>query len=230
MAAAKHYHVEPQIGDGIYLVSDVAKILNLDYDKVRRWIVGYWDGSLQENTSYVFGEKKNRAINFYSLIEFYTFFNLREQGYSVPYLKKIHKELSIKLDTKYPFAMAQEFFREKKGSRYRMRFAFVRLVEGMLKLDGKGQLSFDFLYEFLNRIEFDDNNLAAKFFPLHDTKNVVVDPKHQFGQPTINGTNIKTQTIYSLHKGGETNENICILYNLPIDKVQDAISFHENAA
>ena len=60
MAAAKHYHVEPQIGDGIYLVSDVAKILNLDYDKVRRWIVGYWDGSLQENTSYVFGEKKNR--------------------------------------------------------------------------------------------------------------------------------------------------------------------------
>jgi hypothetical protein len=66
-------HIEPKLGEGIYLVKDVAKILNIDYEKTYRWIVGYWGNSLQENVKYTFGDVGNRAINFYSLIEFYTF-------------------------------------------------------------------------------------------------------------------------------------------------------------
>ena len=71
--------------------------------------------------------------------------------------------------------------------------------------------------------------MAKKFFPLSNSKNVVVDPKKQFGQPIINGTTIKTETIYSLYRGGETVESISILYNLTPEKVQDAIAF-QNAA
>jgi uncharacterized protein (DUF433 family) len=81
----------------------------------------------------------------------------------------------------------------------------------------------------LDKIEFDDNNLAKRFFPLTGSKNVVVDPKHQFGQPVISGTNIKTQTLFSLHKGGESLEDISALYNISLAKVKDAIAFQEAA-
>lgn len=223
-------NIKPKLGEGIYLVKDVSKILHLDYEKVYRWIVGYWTGSLDTNINYTFGESDNRAINFYSLIEFYTFFKLREKGLSTTEIRKLHTELTKKLKTNYPFAIGQDYFiEERKTKKKKKVFVYYKYLNSLIKLDKKEQFSFDFMQNFLDKIEFDANNLAARFYPLTNSKNIVVDPKHQFGQPVINGTNIKTQTIFNLYKGGETLENISILYNIAIDKVQDAVNF-QNAA
>jgi uncharacterized protein (DUF433 family) len=220
-------HIQPQIGDGIYLVKDVAKILNLDYSRVRRWIKEYWDGKLTDGVNYVFGEKDNIAINFLSLIEFYTFYHLRLQGLSAKKIRELHDEQSKTLSTLYPFAMAQDYYVEKGN--YSMS-VYYKYDGSLIKSNKKGQLSFEFLSSFLVKVDFGNGNIAKRFFPLNNSKNVVVDPSRQFGQPIINGTNIKTQTIYNLHKGGETNENICTLYDISLEKVQDAISFHKIAA
>jgi uncharacterized protein (DUF433 family) len=225
-------HIEPKLGEGVYLIKDVSQILRLDYEKVYRWIVGYWTGALDEGISYVFGDNKNRAINFYSLIEFYTFFKLREKGVSSTEIKKLHSKLSKLLHTKYPFAVAQDYYVEHKKNRKgqkRKTFVYYTYLENIIKSDKKDQFSFKFIEEFLKKIEFDENNLAAKFYPLHESRNVVVDPKRQFGQPIIAGTSIKTETVFGLYNGGETVENISILYDIPIEKVQDAITF-QNAA
>lgn len=225
---ASTQHIEPKLGEGIYLVKDVAQILHLDYALCRRWILGYWDNALKEDFSYVFGEKRNRAINFYSLIEFYTFYKLREKGIGASTIRKLHEELSVNFNTPYPFAYAYDYYIEKRKHK---KFVIIDFIDGLWKHDGKKKLYLKFyLDEFLEKIEFDDNNFAKKFFPLGKNKKVVVDPLHQFGQPVIDGTNIKTQTIYHLHNGGETNENICILYDLTENQVQDAINFHRKSA
>ncbi len=219
----------PKLGEGIYFTKDIATILDLDYQLVKRWIVGYWD----EHFKSTFGEKKSRAINFYSLIEFYTFYKLREKGVSPQELRKAHQVISAELNTKYPFAVADAFNFEKRKYKNFIWYG-VNDTEhdttNIIKADGKGQISLSFIQHFLERIEYDKNNLAQRFFPLENTKNIVVDPKRQFGQPIIYGTNIKTQTLYHLHLGGETNEDICNLYNLTNDKVQDAINFHLKTA
>ena len=223
-------HIEPKISEGVYLVKDIAKILNLEYSKVYRWIVGYWgNGGLKEGVSYTFGEDNNRAINFYSLIEFYTFFKLRERGVSSLDIKKLHTKLSETLNTDYPFTIGHDFYVEKKVKR--KRFVYYKYLNSLIKLDKKSQFSFDFIIsDFLDKIDFNEDNIATRFFPLGLDKNVVVDPTHQFGQPTILGTNIKTQTIYNLHLGGETIRNISNLYNISSVKIEDAICFHEMAA
>jgi uncharacterized protein (DUF433 family) len=222
------HHIEPKLGEGIYIVKDVAKILHLDYQKTYRWMVGYWgtQGGLDEDTQYTFGEIGNRAINFFSLIEFYTFFKLREKGISSIQIRKLHGELSRLFNTSYPFAIANDFFIENRKTK---KFIYYDYLETLIKLDKKHQFSLGFVEKFLEKIEFEDN-LAVRFFPLTNSKNVVVDPQHQFGQPIISGTNIKTQTIFSLYNGGETLENISILYNISKDKVDDAIAFQKAAA
>jgi len=223
-------YIEPKIGEGIYLVKDVSKILHLEYQKVYRWIVGYWSGSLDENINYTFGENDNRAINFYSLIEFYTFFKLREKGVSSTEIRRLHSELSKVLKTKYPFAIAQDYFVEnRKTPKTKKTFVYYTYLNSLIKFDSKKQFSLGFMEKFLERIEFDENNLARRFYPLSNSKNVVVDPKHQFGQPVITGTNIKTQTLFNLYKGGESLKDISTLYNISIEKVKDAITF-QNAA
>jgi len=220
--------ISPKIGEGIFLVKDVATILNLDYDKVRRWILGYWDGHLAEGLNYTFGEKKGKAINFYSLIEFYTFFKLREKGIGAAKIKALHKSLSERLNTPYPFAQAKDFYIEDREYK---KFVFMEIDNGFWKYDKRDKIYLSFINDnFLEKIQFDDNNLAIKFFPIGRDKNVVVDPPRQFGQPIVLGTNIKVETLYNLHKGGESDENICTLYNLSEDKVKDALSFYLNEA
>lgn len=229
---ANDKNIKPRLGEGIYLVKDVSKILALDYNKVYRWIIGYWSHSLDNDINYTFGDFDNRAINFYSLIEFYTFFKLREKGISPSKIKQLHLELKQLLKTPYPFAIAQDYFVEERRTtktKKVKKFVYYSYFDSLMKVGRKKQFSFKFMDEFLKKIEFDDNNLAIRFFPLPNSKNVVVDPKHQFGQPVISGTNIKTQTIYNLYRGGESKEDISILYNLPIEKVEDAINF-QNAA
>ena len=220
-------NITPKLGEGIFLVKDVAQILNIDYEKARRWIVGYWDGNLKQHFNYTFGENKSKAINFYSLIEFYTFFKLREAHIGATEIRRLHEDLSVKLGTPYPFAVVQDYLIEDR--KYK-KFVFVQFADGLFKHDGKEKLYFNFLQVFLDKIEFNDNNIASKFYPLGKDKNIVVDPKCQFGQPTIKDTNIKTQSIFSLYKGGETEENISILYDLSVEKVKDAIDFCQKAA
>lgn len=218
--------IEPKLGEGIYLVKDVAKILQLDYAKTYRWIAGYWNGGLEENIRYTFGEVGNRAINFLSLIEFYTFFKLRDRGLSATQIKGLHHELSLIFGTPYPFAYSNDFYIEARRKRKDIHYVY---KESLIKFDKKHQISFDFMVAFFDKVEFDDNNLAVRFFPLAASRNVVVDPKRQFGQPTIEGTNIKTSTIYNYYLGGESNKSIANMYDLNIAQVKDAIKFSKAA-
>lgn len=212
----RNIKVVPKIGEGIYISTDVAKILKLDPYKVRRLMNGFWD-------AYTFGEKREKAINFLGLIEFFVYFHCRENKMSAQRIKKFHEQLSSDLNTPYPFA------------HYHIRTDFKNMWAeesgNLLKADGKHQYDFlSILDDFLHRISYGDNKLASEFYPLHKSNSVVIDPMNQFGQPIIKGTNIKTKTIFTLHKGGEKDKFISELYGIPVKAVKDAIAFHKQAA
>jgi len=103
-----------------------------------------------------------------------------------------------------------------------------------MKADGKLQPSFrTFVEPYLKQIEFGENKIARRFFPLvnfNKSKNVVVDPLHQFGQPVINGTSLQTKTIYELFNSGESEANIGKLYDIPLDAVKDVITYYQKRA
>ncbi len=223
MLAANTNNTIPKIGEGIFLVKDVAKILRLDYSHVRRWILGYWDGHFKRDFNYTFGEDGNKAINFYSLIEFYIFYKLREQNVSAVEIKKIHERISEELQTPYPFALPLDFYVENRKTKTLTWYGY---LENLIKTDGKHQISLNFVKPFLKHVDF-DNNLASRYFPLENTKSVVVDPKHQFGQPTISGTNIQTNTVFGLYQAGETKSTICKLYDINLPQVDAAIYYHK---
>jgi uncharacterized protein (DUF433 family) len=215
-------HTEsPKIGEGIYLKRDVAEILKLPYHRVNYLMNTYWHG-------YSFGEKRNKAVNFFALIEFYTYYHLKESGYSSSIIKKFHKQLSKDLKTPYPFASVKVHTPNTKTKKSIMWYEYMGYL---MKGDGKQQPAIrDFVEPFLKHIEFGDDSLAKRFYPLKNSKNVVVDPLHQFGQPVINGTNTQTKTLYTLFTAGETKQNISILYDISEKQVTDAINYYSRAA
>lgn len=215
MRTTETVKVKATIGEGIFLTKDVSQILGLPYSKVRRWMKEYWP-------NHTFGDKDNQAINFHTLIEFYTFYHLRDRGLSVKSIQKYHQTIGDELNTAYPFATiirtdGKNVWYERLGN--------------LIKADKKQQFDLKAIIEpFLHKIDFGGTNTAKRFFPLPKTKQIVVDPERQFGQPIINGRSIKAETLYSLYKGGEKKEFIADLYELSVSQVTHAIQYFKNAA
>ena len=212
----KYKAASPVLGEGIFLTRDVATILRLPYAKVRHLMKNFW----QVNE---FGDEKNKAVNFYALIEFYTFFKLRELGVKAVEIKKAHILLAKELKTKNPFALS--------GIKTDGKMVWYERLGDLIRVDGKNQYVIkEFIEEFLHRIEFGEDNLAKRFYPVDNSKLVVVDPKHQFGQPTISGRNITTSAIRKLHEGGESKKDIANLYDIKLAQVLDALNYYQRTA
>ena len=215
-------HIKPSLGEGVFLISDVAEILQLPYSKVRRWLIEFWEGKFSKDYRYTLGSKESRSVNFFTLIEFYTFYQLRSMNLTSQRIQKIYNQLAKDLDTKYPFARPLH----TDGNS-----VWVEALGELIKVDGKLQLDLkSILTPFLSKIDFTTDGVAERYFPLDNSKNIVVDPRHQFGAPTITGTNVKSIIINDFYNSGESIESICSLYSLSEVQVKDALRYYQRAA
>jgi uncharacterized protein (DUF433 family) len=219
--ASKDKKEIPKLGEGIYFADDVSKILALPYHRVHYLMNTFW-------RSYTFGSERNKAINFYGLVEFYTFYHLREKGFSAKHIKKFHDEISKTLQTNYPFASIRVADRKKESKKSKIWYEY---LGEYMRDDRITQPSINsFIKPFIKHIEYGNDQIAKRLFPLGKSKKIVVDPEHQFGQPVINGTNLQTQTVFTLYQAGESKVNIKKLYDISEREIDEAIEFHKPKA
>lgn len=216
-----------QLGTGIYTIPDISKLLGLPQHKVRRYLNEYWDERLGKrlfNETYSWSTGNNvKAVNFFTLIELYTCFHLQELGVSTRQILKSRASIAKDLQIAYPFASAKLL---SDGKRIWYEFK-----DSIVKADGSRQTDFvEFIRNFANKIDFNANKVAERFWPAGKQSSVVVDPHHQFGQPIIEGTNINTEVIYSMYESGEPVSSIGILYDITEKDIKDVIRFYKKAA
>jgi len=216
-----------KIGNGIYTIPEVSRILRLPYQKVRHWSNKYWDEILgtEINHQYSWTIGKSKAVSFHTLIEFYVFYLLAETGVKTKKIIDAHIELSKFFNSDFPFA--------KKGILENIKTdgskIYFLLDQNIISLDGTKQFNLSFIETFFENLEFDSNFLAARFWPLGKEKNIVIDPKRQFGHPVIGKTNIYPETLNNLFKSGEPIDFIAFTYEISKKDVQDAIDFCQAA-
>jgi len=215
---------EPKLNTGIYIIPDIARIFHLPLDKTRRWLNLYWDKKMVPGEKYTWGDSKNKATSFFTMIEFYIFYQLKELKIPTSKIMETHTFLSEKLNTPYPFATEKI---KTDGSEL-----FYLIDEIPVTANIKHKYPFKEIIEYyFEKIDFNNESIAERYFPLGKKRTIVVDPKHQFGQPTIAGTNILVDTIIGFIKGGENDEIIASLYNLNIDTINDVKEYiRERAA
>lgn len=219
--------LEPQLGKGIYSIPDAAAILDMPVSKVRRWVKKYWELEFLQDMdqAYTWGESREKAFHFLTLIEIIAVDSFREIGVSFPKIKMAHAKLSELLDTKYPFAHAELMTDGKR--------IFYELVDtSLLEMDEKQQFSFTKLVApYCRKIDFQNKtHLAERFWPLGKDHQIVVDPHHSFGQPVISGTNITVEAIFNMLKGGESPEFVASIYELNLKAVDDVLAFMKRNA
>ena len=150
--------LEPKLGEGIYTVSDVSRILDIRNSKLRYWVKKFWDGRLGEhnNLKYSWGEGRDRAINFHTLIEFYTYYKLREIGVKSKKILHAHHVMSDFLKTPFPFASANVLTDGKS-------VLFEPEIDQIINADKTLQTNIsEFIIPFCTKIDFDRNALAER--------------------------------------------------------------------
>jgi len=211
------------LGNGIYTIPEIANILRLPYYKVNNWVNKYWDGRLGAafEKSYSWKIDDTRAVSFHTLIEFYVFYQFAEVGVRTNKVLDAHIELTRHFNTLFPFAKSNIL----KNIRTDGKRIYLQINNLIISLDGTKQLNLDFIDIFFRNLEFDDELLACKYWPLGKNNDILVDPKRQFGHPVIGETNIFPEAIYEMYKGGEPIPFIASLYGISEKAVNDAIIF-----
>jgi len=217
---------KPSLGIGLYSIPDVARILNLEPSFVRRWLNEYWGNRFKfgkKNFS-SWGAGREKAIHFYTLIEFYVFYQLRKQGLSAQSIAKSHEIIARELNTQFPFATST-ILTDGRKILYKIDNTTI------INADNTKQLNFvDIIEEFCRQMDFGKDRLAIRYWPLGKEKNIIVDPHHQLGQPTIKNTNILAETLYRMHTSGEKINFVASLYNVSVKDVTASIEFFKKAA
>ena len=216
-----------QLGSGIYTIADISNLLSIPKFKVRRYLDEYWNersGKKFFNETYSWSvDNKIKAVNFHTLIELYTCFHLQELGVSPKEILKSRTSMVKDLNIPYPFASDTLLSDGKK--------IWFEFKDCIVKADGSKQTDFvEFIRSFANKIEFNSNKIAEKFWPAGKQSDVVINPHNQFGQPILNGTNINAEVIFSMYESGEPIDAIGILYDITSKQVNDAISFYKKLA
>ena len=220
---------KPIFGKGIYTIPDMASILGIPYSKVLRWTNKFWNDRFgsQYQHSYSWNIDLTKAVNFHTLIEIYTFYELSQAGVKTKEILQAHDILSKQFETFYPFATkeilnnirtdgAKVLFEQQDGSIY--------------TVDACKQFKLGFIREFYKNLEFDSESLAIRFWPIGKERTIVCDPHRQFGQPTISGTNIQAETIYKMFLANEPINFIASLYEVSNQNVIDAIELYKKVA
>ena len=219
----------PLIGTGIYTIPDIAMILRLPYSKINRWVNTFWNDKFGQKygQKYSWNVELTRAVNFYTLIEIYTFYQLSQSGIVSKEILNAHDILAQQYSTSYPFANKEILHCLRSDGK---KVIFERNVGVIYSVDSKRQTYLDFIKGFYKNLDFGSDSLAIRLWPLGKDKSIVCDPHHQFGQAVISGTNVNAEALFALFMAGEPEWFIADLYDLKVSDVNDAISFCTKAA
>ncbi len=213
------------LGYGIYTVPDLAKILNLKYYKVQRLLSEYWDNRLAKGLGkrYSWTDGKSKAVSFHTLVEFYTFFQLREAKIQTQEILKAHEILSNNYGTAFPFATSELLNSIRIAGK---KILFKKNKDEIVNLDFSGQFNIQYLVNFMKKLDFQkEDDMASRLWPLGKKRNIVVDPKYQFGHPTIEGTRILPRVIYGMSLADEPIPFIAKTFRISVAAVEDAIDY-----
>jgi uncharacterized protein (DUF433 family) len=216
-------HSVAELGGGVFTASDAARILKISPRKARYWFSYYLrQKHFQSEFRYYFTFKNTLAVNFLTLMEMYVFYSLKEKKIPVHRIIQTHQFLSNFLSTPYPFADKAIY---TDGSNL-----LIAHHNNFFSTDGKDQYKLKLeLDKFFQKVSFSADGKVTSYHPLGLDSAVVVDPNHQFGNPTIKGTNIKVKTIFDLYNAGEKKKTIAELYHISIKQINDVIKFSDAA-
>jgi uncharacterized protein (DUF433 family) len=210
-----------------YPISEASHYLMIPGGTLRSWVLGR-TASAANGQRFVaplieLPQTDNRQLSFTNLVEAHILRVIRiHHRIPLPKVRKALDYMNQSLDVPHPLARV-EFQTDGVD-------LFVESVGKLINASQSGQLAIrETLKHLLERIELDEEGLAARLFPFtrieeeDDPKVVVIDPRISFGRPVLVGTGVPTAVVAQRYKAGDSIDDLADDYGCDRLLVEEAI-------
>lgn len=208
--------------DGIYTITDVARIINKPRERVRRWFnklaeIDYegLDGSIKTDI-------EKRQISFLGLVELVVIGELIENNFNIRAIFKARQDLADKTGKTFPFA-TNNVNQKLKVSGSDITWDF---EDGNVTLNGKNQFNLEIIREFFKDIEFDTSGIAQRITPAKGLKLIEITPTVGGGKPSIiSQKGVNVETILRFYTGPESIDEIIEDYSISKEDIEAVLAY-----
>ncbi|MGH7983381.1 MAG: hypothetical protein ACREFF_09595 [Candidatus Udaeobacter sp.] len=220
------------LNTGLYTVPEAARLTRVSVGKVRRWLKGYdfrsgesvrhsdavWQGELQPI-------ENKLALSFRDLLELRFVDAFIRAGVSWRTMRRAHRKAQAKLKTTHPFCSNRIF---TDGRAILLRQGEEDSDQALIDLVND-QAEFARIVEpFRKELEFSGSDIV--WWPLGKERQIVVDPKRNFGQPSAAHSGVPTRVLARSVKTNGSVEAVSHWFEVSEGEVRDALEFEARLA
>jgi uncharacterized protein (DUF433 family) len=214
---------------GLYTVPEAARLTRVSGGKIRRWLKGYdfksgerihhsdavWQGELEPL-------ENKLALSFRDLLELRFVDAFIRAGVSWRTMRRAHTKAQHELRTTHPFCSNRI---ATDGKNILLRQAQEDSDEALINLV-TDQREFSRIVEtFLKELEFSGHEII--WWPLGKQRQIIIDPRRNFGQPTGARSGVPSQVLARSVKANASQKLVAKWYEVGPEEISDAVEFEE---
>jgi hypothetical protein len=176
----------------VYTIAEAARLCGLPAAQVHRWIRS---SSTVAHIPRRVSKHGAMGLDFLDLIEIRFVKAFLDASVTWHVLRVGHERMAAMLRVDHPFA-TKTFFTDGPA-------ILKRIAEPVLLEAAGSEVVFSEIVEryFAGResLDFDDDNMAARWWPMGRKRLVVIDPERSFGQPIVSTEGVPTAVLYKAY-------------------------------
>ena len=165
------------------------------------------------------------ALSFRDLLELRFVDAFIRAGVSWRTMRRAHAKAQEELKTTHPFCSNKI---ATDGKNILLRQGEEDSDEALVNLVTNQREFSRIVQRFLKELEFSGKDII--WWPLGKARQIVLDPKRNFGQPTVARSGVPAQTIARSVKANSSEEMVASWYEVQADEVRDAVEWEASLA
>lgn len=210
-----------------YSAAESARFLGIPVTTVRAWIRGqpYMTKSGERFFRRVIvpADPETGSLSFGNLVETYVLGSLRRvHGVPLHNIRSAIERTRVEFHTEHPLSDL-DLLTDRTD-------VFVEQFGEYLNLSKDGQIEMKAqLVDCLRRVEKDSAGIPRRLFPRKDHSGIVIDPRVNFGRPSIAAAGIPTEVVFERFSSGEDLDFLAKDYRCERPLIQEAVEYERHS-
>lgn len=212
------------LGEGVYTLADVARLIGAPGATVRAWFKGRADrdaGPVFHGDYQPHGG--DYAVSFLDLIDALVASRFRAEGVKMAVVRRSYEKMKEQLNTPHPFCHELLY----TDGRTVIRNATGEIRDPVMLDVISDQQHFEQTVSPLSDVDYAADTRLAAQWRIH--RGVLVHPNISFGKPVVRGTGACTHVIYHQFLANDSNASLVAdLFELSESQVMHAVEFEQS--
>jgi len=219
-------------GIGLYTLAEAERLTGAARREIHRWLFGYryrdrfspplWQTELSSH------QEIGRYLSFRDLLELRIVKAFVQYKVPLTVIRSAIRNAEQIFSTRYPFT-THRFLTDGRSVFYEAlhEHGDVELTDLVRR-----QIVFEHIIrpELYAGIEFSKSGEATKWFPVKQSKRIVLDPNVSFGKPVIAKAGIKTEVLAASYAAEKNKKVVAALYGVSVPDVEAALRYERMSA